>query len=226
MTELAETEHRDKQIKRVLKEADELTEPLDFELPGDRTRETKTPGFSRMRRDWDPAQRAIIDDVQRAVQRAVLAEFSDAYELMNELFLIVRTPIFDDHGVLQCDEFGQPLWERTASGNYIEDWSAFGIKQREDLLYKISTRLLAWDQKAQLIKAEALYAKADWEEAFSIGFDSPEGRLTVDDRTHKGRLFARDERYRAITKAMYSNLAESVVRQMTMLNQRLKDTTV
>jgi hypothetical protein len=215
---------RAEQIHRVLMEAGQRDEPAEVEIHEDRTRETRTPGFTRMVTDWNGPDRTTVQQVIGVVNRQIMQDFADAFEVMNEIYLVARMPVLEGD-VIQVDEYGQPLWERTPSGNFVEDWSKFGHKLREHYIFLISTRLFEWEQRSQDGWGEAMLAKAQWEEAFSIGFDEPEGRLTVDDRTHKGRLNARQERYLAIVKSLYSRKAEALVKAMVLLDQRLKDTT-
>lgn len=215
---------RDKQIKRVLTEAGQRDEPVEVEIHEDRTRENRTPGFTRMVTDWNGQDRTVVQTLTTIIDREIRKDFGDAFEVRNEIHLVARTPILDEDGVVMQNEFGDPLWERTQSGNFVEDWSGFGIKMREDFIFTIYGRMFDWEQRAQDGWGEAMFAKAQWEESFSVGFDMPEGRLTVDDRTHKGRLYARQERYMAIMKALYSRKADAIVRTMGLLGQRLKDT--
>ena len=67
-----------------------------------------------------------------------------------------------------------------------------------------------------------MFAKAQWEERFSIAFDAPMSG-TVDDRRAAGNIDAREERYFAIFLSLYSRKADSIVRSMELLSQRLRD---
>ena len=70
---------------------------------------------------------------------------------------------------------------------------------------------------------EAMFAKAMWEETFSIGYSASVSG-TIDDRTAAGRIGAAEERYFAIFMTLYSRKAEAITRSMALLGQRLKDT--
>lgn len=211
--------------ERVLAEiVPDADKTMEVEVHEDRTRETKTPGFARMRTDWEGPDGATVQSVRSIVDGRILSNFADAFALMNELYDIVREPLTDAQGTMQTDQYGFPVWKRTSTGAYQEDFTRLSSSQREDFLFKITTRIFEWEQSAADAWGEAMFAKAQWEEAFAVSFDAPQGRHTVEDRTQKGRLGSRDERYFAVFLSLYSRKADAVVRSMQLLGQRLKDT--
>ena len=66
-------------------------------------------------------------------------------------------------------------------GGWVEDWSALSLKQRENFLFQITTRMFAWEMAAADAWGESMYARACWEEAFSVAYDAPSVG-TIDDR--------------------------------------------
>jgi len=198
-------------------------EPVAVELPEDRERKFRTPGFARMRIDWASQDRPIVVKALAAVEGRILHSFGDAYQVMHDVFEIVRTPEVTSSGEICRDQYGFTIWKRTVSGGWEEDYSRLTRQARENFLYQITTRIFDWEQRAADVWGEAMFAKAQWEERFSIGFDAPMSG-TVDDRRAAGNLDARDERYFAIFASLYSRRADAVVRAMNLLGQRLKDT--
>lgn len=197
----------------------------EVDLHEDRTRENRTPGFSRMRTDWTGNDAMVVAQVTGIVDNRILMNFADAYAVMHELYEVVREPITDDQGTMLQDAHGFTLWRRNGSGAYIEDYSRLTTKDRESLLFQITTRIFEWEQKAADAWGEAMFAKAQFEERFALTFAAAPGtRPTVDDRTQHARSEAREERYFAIFQSLYSRKAEAIVRSMTLLSQRLKDT--
>lgn len=204
-------------------EADAITEPHDDAvLPEERERTFRNPGFSRMRTEWNSEDHAVIQHAKGVVEGRLLENFSDAYQVMYEVYDLVRTPLTDDKGVIETDQWGFTLWARNPSGSYEEDWSRLTSKERQNLLFTITTRIFDWEQRAADAWGEAMFAKAQFEEQFAIGFDEPE-KATVDHRRARANLAARDERYFAIFLTLYSRKADAVVRTMSLLGQRLKD---
>lgn len=218
-----ETSHAaERALEEIVADADK---PMEVEVHEDRTKEMKTPGFARMRTDWDGPDSTTVQSVRGIVDNRVLANFADAFALMNEVYDIVRDPEADPAtGEVVKDKFGFPLWRRTNTGAFVEDFTKLSSSQKEDLLFKITTRIFEWEQSAADAWGEAMFAKAQWEEAFAVSFDAPVGRLTIEDRTQRGRLGSRDERYFAVFLSLYSRKADAIVRSMQLLGQRLKDT--
>lgn len=203
-------------------EAAETSEQIaEAEVDLDRTKETKTPGFSRMRVEWNPHDAPILASLKQIVDSRIVTTFVDAYEIMESVYDLVREKEVDEHGRVAIDRFGYSIWKRNPTGSYVEDFSVLTSREREDLLFRITTRLFDWKQRAADMWGDAMFAKAQWEEAMALGFDEPQGRLTVDDRTHKGRIYSREERYFAIFLSLMSRRADSIVSSMEMIALRL-----
>lgn len=214
--------------EEVTKEVSEaFDKPIEVpNLPGeDPQSKHRTPGFARMRTDWHGDDRLVVQRAKAAVDGQILNNFADAYDVMGQVYDLVRTPDVDENGEVKKDQFGFIIWARTPTGGYDEDFTRLSLKQREDLLFRITTRLFEWSQRAADAWSEAMFAKAVWEERFSIGFDAPMSG-TVDDRRAAGNLDAREERYFAIFLSTYSRKADAIVRSMELLGQRLKDSMV
>lgn len=210
----------EEETREVAKEADREIHP---ELPDERERRFQTPGFSRMRTDWRGPDATMMSSFHTIVSQRIAERFSDAFEIMYEVYDVVREPVMVD-GVPKVDEYGITEWKIGANGKPIEDWSKLGLRQRERFLYLITTRLFEWTQKAAELWGESMIAKALWEEQFAIGFESIKGqRATIDDRKARGTRESAPDRYFAILAAYYSRKADGIVRTMELLSQRLKD---
>lgn len=206
----------------IREESRKADEPVAVELPEERARTFRTPGFARMRTNWSDENRRVIGSALAAVDGRILESFGDAFQVMHEVFQVVRTPETHTDGRVMADQWGFPVWKRTPSGGWEEDFSRLTTKQRENFLFQITTRIFDWEQRAANVWGEAMFAKAAWEERFSIGFDAPMSG-TVDDRRAAGNLDAREERYFAIFMSLYSRRADAIVRSLGLLGQRLKD---
>jgi hypothetical protein len=211
-------------VEEAKAETEQMDQPIETEvLPEERGRSFRTPGFSRMRTDWRSEDRTVIRHAQDTVEGRILANFEDAYQVMHEVYDLVRTPEVDlGSGEIRTDRWGFPIWKKTVSGSYEEDWTALTSKQRQNLLFTLTTRLFEWSQRAADAWGEAMFAKAQFEERFAIGFDEPMSG-TVDDRRAHANIESREERYFAIFLSYYSRRADSIVRVMSLLGQRLKD---
>lgn len=181
-----------------------------------------TPGFARMRTEWRGPEGSVVRSALRSVDDKLVETFADAYALMHEVFEVVRQPEVNADGEMVVDRFGFPVWKRTAAGGWVEDWSQLTPRQRENFLFQITTRLFDWEQRAADIWGEAMFARVQWEEQFSIKFDAPMSG-TEADRTAVGRTGSIDERYFAVFVSLYSRKADGLVRTMALLGQRLKD---
>lgn len=199
--------------------------PIEEEvLDVERERGSRHPGFARMRTDWTGPDRAMIQRINATIEGAILNHFEDAYLLMNEIYEIVRDPEVTETGEIRVDQFGFTVFKRSPTGAYYEDWARLGHVQREHLIYKLTTSLFEWSQRAANLWTEAMFAKAIWTEEFAHAFDAVPGKATVDHRTAQGNLRSAESRYFAIFTSALSRKADAVVRSAELLNQRLKDT--
>jgi hypothetical protein len=211
------------EVARDLARADEVAEDP---TPAPETKRSKfrTPGFSRMRFDWRGDDAPVVEVAKDEANKRILIRFQDAFAILHDVLLVVREPVRDpETGFPQLDGNGWPVWQRTPSGGYVEDFTKLNHTAKENFLFAITTRLFAWEQDAADIWTEAMLAKAAWEEQFSIEYDAPQVG-TIEDRTAKGRTMSTDERYFAIFQTALSRKADAIVRNMALLAQRLKDT--
>jgi hypothetical protein len=203
-------------------------ETMEVDTHPDRTREFRTPGFSRMRLNWSGDDGAVINGVVETVDRQLMKMFPVAYEVRLELFDVVREAVVDlTTGEVALDHLKLPVWKTTSSGTYVEDWGRLTDRLRENSLHKITVYLVEWEEIQANLWGEAMFAKAAWEERFAAGFlKAPGAKPTVDASTNYGRAASMEERYFAIYRTLLSRRADALVRSMERLGQRLKDTTI
>ncbi len=201
------------------KEFDTLTS---VDLPEEESRKWKSPGFQRMRMNWRSEDRSVMDRAKGAVDGWIQREFADAYRLLYQVYSQVRIQSCTPDGEPLVDSTGNPMWERDDSGGYIEDFNRLTLKDKENLMFALTTRLVFWEQRAADAWGEAMFSKAMWEESHAIGFDAPR-QGTVDNRNAKATIDSREERYFAILMTYRSRKADALVRSLSLLSQRLKD---
>lgn len=198
-------------------------EPASVELPEERARKFRSPGLARMRTDWKGDDGIMMARVHTVVEKRIAEHFMDAFSILFEFYEIVREPM-TENGEPMFDHLGFPMWRKGPSGMYVEDWDRLNGKQRERFLFQITTRVFEWSQRAASAWGEAMFAKAIWEEAFSSGYESlPGSKPTIDDRTARAKLDSAEDRYFALFLSYYSRKADSLVKNMELLAQRLKD---
>lgn len=229
MTQQDEIEES-RRVNRVLAEVvQEADQPMQVDPAPDRTRLFTSMNFSRMRTSWNPGEQEVIDAAKAQADRELTHEFGEIYRILEKVFEIVRMAVRDhDTGAPVTDRHGLIVWQTDHLGMVIEDWSRLTERDKDGLIHEITTHLVLWEQKAADFWAEAMFAKALWEENFAITFvETPlveNKRPTVEDRTQNAQVAAREQRYLAIYMSVRSKKAESLVRSMSLLSQRLKDT--
>lgn len=218
------TESQVRAAEAALEEVKEgAEEPLTEDPHDDRTREQTHLSFTRMRTDWHGADAGIMHQIRSQVDHRILVNFGDAYKILNDIYEVVRERDCDEEtGEILVDQHNFPVWKRSESGRFIEDYSRLGIKQREEFLFQISTRLVDWEQQAADAWGEAMFAKGIWEEQFTNSFfEETGGRKTDEAMTQRGRLGSRDERYFALYLSYYSRRADALMKSMERLSMRL-----
>ncbi|MGW1436921.1 hypothetical protein ACWD7M_16925 [Streptomyces griseus] len=214
-------EQADRVITDLAREADE---PMAVDIDPDRTRETATTGFSRMRTSWRPGEAVEVAGILQQARGVIHREFPGIYLILNELWGLVREPLVDQKsGEYVTDLYGWPEWVKLPSGAYKEDYSRLTNREKDDFLLRITTGLLEWQQIATEKWAESMLAKVRWEESMAEGFIAPTGKTTVEERTQRGRAYATQDRYHAVFRAALSRSADQLVRSVELIGQRLKD---
>jgi|JI10StandDraft_1071094.scaffolds.fasta_scaffold22167_5 hypothetical protein len=210
------------------KEASEgMTQEIEQQLPEERARHWRTPGFSRMRYTWATTEdEVVIHRAQVEVEQVIQNLFSDAFIIVSRIFDIVREPEVDQTGAPRTDEHGLPVWKRLLDGGYSDDYSKLTRKQREDFMFQITTNLFLWEQRAASVWGDAMFSKAQFEERFAVAYDEPgeiRGRDTVEGRTARANAAAAEDRYYAIYLSILSRRADAVMRSLDRLGMRIKD---
>lgn len=211
--------------KFVREESQEAERTPDVDPHDDRTQGFSHLGLSRMRLGWRDEDAEAMTGLHQVVDNLMMEHFGAAYQIMNDLYEIVREPHILEGGEIATDINGFTIWERNESGTYIEDYTRLGSKEVKDFLFKITTRLFAWEQSAASLWGDAMFAKAVWEQALAQGYQDSRstGARTVEDRTQAARVSSRDDRLFALFRSLISRRADALVRVMNLLSQRLKD---
>lgn len=218
-----------KQANRVINGlAKEADEPLSPDIDPDRARDFTRPNYSRtarMRHDWLEEDGTSVRGLAELADGIIHREFPGVFLILNDIWAIAREPVVNEStGEIETDIFGWPVWKRLPSGAYIEDYSKLIDREKEGFMLSITMGLLEWRLKVDNWKRmPAMLARARWEEAMAEGFVAPTGRVTVEERTQRGRLHSADHRYFGIFQAELSRAAEHLVDGMELLGQRLKD---
>lgn len=204
--------------------AKEEDNPVDIQDEAERRRRYRSPGLQRMRLDWRSDDAITLDRVRDHVETRLANEFADANAVIFAIFSTVRTPITDRvSGEIETDRHGMPLWEKDdVTGLYIEDFALLTVKEREHYLFQITTHLYEWERRKANAWAEAMFAKAGWEEHYSTEFDRP-SHGTIEDREARGKIHASEDRYFAIMITWYSKRVDAIVLSLDRLALRLRD---
>lgn len=207
------------------KQADDATgEPQSEEVPEEREQWFRSPGFQRMKTAWDGPDKAQLDRVQTVIDKVILETFQDAYAVMSDIYDIVREPEVDEiSGEIKTDQYGFTVFKRNPlTGAHYENWAELSTRQREDFLFRITSSLFDWEQRAADLWTRAMFSKGMFVEKFSIEYDAPI-HGTIDDRNARGNVEAAEDRYFALMNSAISRKADALVRTMTNLQLRLKD---
>lgn len=194
-------------------------QPLETDI--EQKRRFRSPGFHRMRVDWNDEDAIVLNRAKDMAEKRLIAEFPEAYQVLNQIYDKVRKPSLHEGEIIR-DQNGFVVWERDEYGNYNEDWTNLTRSERDNLLFTLTTRIVDWEIRSQKLWGEAMFSKGMWEEKFSLGFDAPMSG-TMGDREAKGRIDSAEERYFAIFLTMVSRMSDSLVKSMNVLAQRLRD---
>lgn len=194
-------------VHRVLEEVSaDLDGPEAPELPAERERTTRTPGFARMPVGWTGQNAGIVASINAMAKGRIESEFADLFELLAD----IETEARDAGTNRGTGEIGRP------------DYSAIHERQKESWFLELAVRLAGWRQRAAAYWGEAMMAKVMRQEAFTTGYLAKGGR-TVEDRTQAGHEASLQEYYHAILCALLAKHADAACNTAELIGQRLKD---
>jgi hypothetical protein len=205
-------------------------DPASATTPTERMTRFQRMGLSRMRTEWQGADRDAMVVLKAEADKVVGEEFRGYFSVLDRIHKCTRTPACDpDTGIIKAYPDGTPMWEVDEWGDPAEDWSRLDDHTRSNLLYMLATRLGEWEMRSADDWAEAMYAKVVWEEKFAQGFvampgHQVSGKPTIEDRTQFGNRHSMDERYFAIFKSAVAKKADVLVRAATRLYYLLEKT--
>jgi hypothetical protein len=207
---------------------EDLTALLDPRvLPEERDRSTTSYGLSRMQTEWPPDEALVMAEAREMAQDRVLALFLDAFEIREDIWAIVREEVSDpETGEALCDSRGQVVYQRRATGGYVENYGKLTSSEKENFLMCIAVGMVEWEQVAADLYGEAMLAKVVATHKYAQSYREPVPGVkgTIEDRDAEGKMGSAEKRYHAIFLAWLSKKADGMVSSMRGLENALKIT--
>jgi hypothetical protein len=211
--------------------------PEEAVTPEERSTELDGLNFSRLRLDWRSEDARDLDRAEAMVDEVIAEEFGEAFAILDEIWSVVRDPEPDpsDPSRQALDEHGDPIWRTLPNGELFEDWSRLGYAQREGLLFRLTTSCFVWEQRTEVYRFRAMWAKFRWRSEFSNAYDKAfDGdralirgqKDTIEHRTARAEIASDEDRLFALLQTYLSRRADAVVRSARAVEQRIKDVTV
>lgn len=189
--------------------AAETETPAAPQLPAERERMTRTPGFARVPTTWSGEQGAMMKMLNQIAEARIRADFADLFAVKEEIEqAALRAGANPDSG-----EMGRP------------NYAALPESDKENWALLLAVNLTDWWQKAAVYKSEALVSKVLRQEAFTGGYREASGRSTVEDRTQAGHDASIEQYYFAVICSALYDRAAAACKGAELLCQRLKDST-
>lgn len=193
-------------LSEVVAELDEALEgPDEPELPAERERTLRAPGFTRMPVSWHGEHASMIKTINVMAEERIRGEFVDYFALVEE---IERAACPVD---LATGEKGRP------------DYAAIPETRKQHWVLELSVKLVGWEQKATVYWGEAMMAKVIRQEVFTDAYLNAVKGRTVEDRTQSGQSASLQDYYFAVLCALLHKHALAVCSSAERLCQRLKD---
>lgn len=182
-----------------------LEGPDEPELPAERERTLRAPGFTRMPVSWHGEHAAMIRTINVMAEEWVRGEFDDLFALIEEIDR-AACPVDASTG-----EKGRP------------DYAAIPETRKQHWVLELSVRLVDWEQKAAVLWGEAMMAKVIRQEVFTDAYLTVVKGRTVEDRTQAGQSASLQDYYFAVLCALRHKRAVAACSSAERVCQRLKD---
>jgi hypothetical protein len=176
------------------------------ELPAERERTLRAPGFTRMQITWSPEHAPMIKMINTMAASRIRDDFADLFEIMEDI----------DREARQADP-------ATGELTGAPDYARIPERQKQHWVLELSVRLVEWEQRAAVYWGEAMAAKVIRQEVFTEAYLKVVGRSTVEDRTQAGQSASLQDYYFAVLCALLHKHAAAACASAERLCQRLKD---
>lgn len=187
--------------------AADLDDPGEVELPAERERTLRTPGFTRMPVGWHGDAAAMMTTINAMAAARIAEDFAGLFDVIADIEVCAASAGADP----ATGEAGRP------------NFAALAESDKEHWVLELATGMAAWEQRAADYWGEAMMAKVIRQEAFTDGYLGVSGRSTVEDRTQAGQAASREDYYFAVLCALLHKRAAAACRSAELLCQRLKD---
>lgn len=181
--------------------------------------------FSKIRFNWRPEDRAILDRIKVQADAMVEETFGDAVTAIDRFYEQLRVPetvLRGGHEVVLRDAEGRVVWKRNEAGRIIERWDQLtGPDIEMTIADLLRLKLFIAPHVNQLLN-EAIYAKhvaADiYDDAWGTVVQGTQG-----DRTAKANRASRQDRYHAHFRYVLYSTAQALLKEISIFIARLSD---
>ena len=211
LSEELREEHLDGLVNGEL-ELDER-EPLSEDNPGHI--------FSKITFRWRDSDKMILQQIRVAAELIYAELFADAIEIINDLYLQMRIPETNEHGVPRRNESGEFVWKRDDRGFIIETIEQLTGQDLEKALLDLSRVEMFVAEQVNVLLGEAVFAKNIAKDVADDGWVKIiEG--TIDDRRAKVNRDSRVDRYHAFYRWVLYSSSDTFLKQIQNLIRRLE----
>lgn len=187
--------------------------------------EERSGVFTKIRFNWRPEDRAILDRIQSHADALVRDAFGDAVTAIDRFYEQLRVPetvVRGGHEVVLHDAEGRVVWRRDADGRIMERWDQLTGPDIEMTIADLLRLKLAIAPQVNTLLNEAIYAKhvaADaYDDAWGTVLQGTQG-----DRTAKANRSSRQDRYHAHFRYVLYSTAQALLKEISIFIARLSD---
>lgn len=170
-------------------------------------------GNSKIRYTWKPEDQAILAALRGTIQSLIQRDFAEVLQALDDLYLTIRSPKVNEHGVLLLDHQGRTVWETDEHGNPIEDWSLLTGQDVEVCLLKMSRVKFELSQRVSTLFAEALFAKHVHNDAWHTHYEAMVDGTQKDREAHANRK-GRQDKYFAFYRYTIWASADALLKEV------------
>lgn len=159
--------------------------------------------------EMDVDDKADLDYIIGEIDKAILLEYSKAFELENSILAKVRVKLPNGD------------WMVGPDGSYVEDWERLTVKDLENFIQAGSSWTFFLNQAAINSYAEAVFAKYTYDDAYDEAYVR-QVTGTVGDKTARAKRRTQRERWIALYKTLYHKRAKEVVDRLDQHVRRIE----
>lgn len=204
--------------------ADEITPEMESSIE-EEAGEDRASLRPRIRLTWRPEDEEALSKIKGITSNMVSEWFSEAMSVIDEFYLLMRTPVRAADGVaIRTDAEGRTVWECDSTGRPREEWDRVTGQDIEEAITKLLRLRMTQSYRVNELFLDAVYARKVASDIFDDAWSAQRGdKITQGDKTATSNTESRPDKYHAYFRFCLYSSAKVLLEEVNHLIKHLEN---